>query len=409
MNICEILINSLVYGGEGMGRLADGRAVFVPYVLPGERVRARLVEEKRGFARAALEEVLQASPRRITPRCPHFGTCGGCHFQHLEYSDQVQAKTEILKEQLERIAGLANPPLRPLVAAPSPWQYRNTIQFHLTPAGQLGFQRAGSHEVIPISECHLMEGALNDLWPQLDFEADSGIQRVELRLGADDNLLIALESDDPQPPEFSMDLPVSAVHLSPAGPLLLGGDDFTIFEVLGRPFRVSAESFFQVNTRQAEALVRHLLEILPVPPGGTLVDVFCGVGLFSAFLAPRAGRLIGIELSPAACQDFAANLDEFDHVELYEGAAEIVLPALQAKIDTMVVDPPRAGLEPRALDAIVRLAPPALAYISCDPATLARDARRLLAAGYHLDHITPFDLFPQTYAVESISLFTRSG
>ena len=409
MNICEILINSLVYGGEGMGRLADGRAVFVPYVLPGERVRARLVEEKRGFARAALEEVLQASPRRITPRCPHFGTCGGCHFQHLEYSDQVQAKTEILKEQLERIAGLANPPLRPLVAAPSPWQYRNTIQFHLTPAGQLGFQRTGSHEVIPISECHLMEGALNDLWPQLDFEADSGIQRVELRLGADDNLLIALESDDPQPPEFSMDLPVSAVHLSPAGPLLLGGDDFTIFEVLGRPFRVSAESFFQVNTRQAEALVRHLLEILPVPPGGTLVDVFCGVGLFSAFLAPRAGRLIGIELSPAACQDFAANLDEFDHVELYEGAAEIVLPALQAKIDTMVVDPPRAGLEPRALDAIVRLAPPALAYISCDPATLARDARRLLAAGYHLDHITPFDLFPQTYAVESISLFTRSG
>ena len=390
-----------------MGRLADGRAVFMPYALPGERVRARIVEEKRGFARAVVEEVLTPSPDRIQPRCIHFGVCGGCHLQHLPYERQMEVKSSVLAEQLVRIAGIVQPPMRPLVPSPDPWHYRNAVQFHITPDGKLGYLRAGTHEIIPIQECHLMQGALNDLWPQLVFERGSGIQQVELRLGTEDDLLVALHSTESQPPEFEIDLPVSAVHLSKAGLVVLAGDDHLLIDVLGRTFHVSAESFFQVNTAIAEALVNHLLEILPIPPNGTVMDVYSGVGLFSAFLAPRAGRLVAIELSPSACQDFAINLDEFEHVELYEGAAEDILPELKIHVDAVVVDPPRSGLERAALDALIQLAAPAIAYVSCDAATLARDARRLIAAGYQLNQVTPFDLFPQTYAVESISLFTK--
>jgi 23S rRNA (uracil1939-C5)-methyltransferase len=407
MNEIDVELTALVYGGDAMGRLPDGRAVFVPYGLPGELVRVRLVEEKRGHARAELVSVLRPSPERIEPRCAHFGMCGGCHYQHLPYERQLAVKTAILREQLERIAGIANPPLNAPVPAPAPWYYRNTVQFSLTPQGQVGYQRAGSHDVVAITECHLPEAPLNDLWPQLAFEAETGIQRVELRLGMEDDLLVTLESDDPQPPEFEVDLPVSAVHLGPAGPLVLAGDDYTVIAVHDRPFRVSAGAFFQVNTAQAEAMVSHLLAILPLRAGSTLLDIYCGAGLFSAFFAPRVARLVAIELSPAACRDFVANLDEFENVELYEGAAEVILPSLKLKADVAIVDPPRSGLDRAALDALIKLAPATLAYVSCDPSTLARDARRLLQAGYRLTQITPFDLFPQTYAVESISLFEQ--
>jgi 23S rRNA (uracil1939-C5)-methyltransferase len=174
---------------------------------------------------------------------------------------------------------------------------------------------------------------------------------------------------------------------------------------LGREFRVSAGSFFQVNTVMADKMVQHLLDKLPLP-ARTVLDVYCGAGLFSAFLAPRCERLIGIESSPSACEDFAANLDEFDHVELYEGMAEDVIPLLEMEQPIVLVDPPRAGVEVRALDGIQQLAPQTIAYVSCDPSTLARDTARLIAGGYRLVEVTPFDLFPQTYHIESISIFT---
>jgi len=187
----------------------------------------------------------------------------------------------------------------------------------------------------------------------------------------------------------------------------MAGETFLPMEVNGRVFRVSAPSFFQVNTAMAEKMVSYLLETLPLSSETTLLDVYCGVGLFSAFFAPRVGRLIGIESSAAACEDFAANLDEFDSVELYEAPAEIALPALEANPDVAVVDPPRAGLDRRALDALIRLAPSILAYVSCDPSTLARDAARLSKGGYRLESLAFFDLFPQTYHIETISIFRR--
>ena len=406
--IFEISLTAAAYGGEALGRLPDGRAVFVPFALPGETVRLRLVEEKRGYARAVLMEVLSPVAERIAPRCAHFGACGGCHYQHLPYPAQLALKASILDDQLKRIGGLASPNMRPAVASPKIFNYRNHIQFHLASNGRLGFFDARAQYVFPVQECHLPEEAICLLWPQLDFEAIPEIERVGLRLGSEDDLQLILESQDLTPPEMLIeDLPISAVHLSPAGTLVLAGSESIFMEVLGRRFQVSAGSFFQVNTPVAAAMVEHLLDCLPLDTSSTILEVYCGVGLFSAFLAGRCGRLVGVESSPKACEDFAANLDEFDHVALYEAPAEIVLPHLDLNPDVILVDPPRAGIDRRALDGLLAMQAPLVVYVSCDPSTLGRDARRLSAAGYRLKQVTPFDLFPQTYHIESISVWEK--
>lgn len=409
-----LTLTKFTYGGETLSRLPDGRAVFVPYAMPGEEVRVRLVEERRRYTRAELLEVINPSPERITPCCNHFGVCGGCHYQHMPYETQLEAKAAILRDQLERIGKLVDPPVQAMVPSTNTTHYRNHVQFHLSTEGYLGYHLTRSQEVLVIQECHLPEPLLDQVWPQLDFEAIPGLERVGLRLGMGNDVQLILESSDLEPPELSVqDLPVSVVHLSPAGSLVLAGSEAVFIEVLGRPFRVCAGSFFQINTPMAGVMVEYLVERLSLyrtlSPDTTLIDVYSGVGLFSAFLAPRVGRLVGIEADSSASEDFVINLDEFDNVELYEAPAEIVLPQLDIKPDVILVDPPRAGIDRVAMDGLLVLEAPLVVYVSCDPATLGRDARRLLAGGYRLEEITPFDLFPQTYHIESISFWTRES
>lgn len=403
----DLVLEKLTYGGDAMGRLPDNRAVFVPFGLPGERVRVRLVEEKKNFARGEIVELLEPLPDRIAAKCRHFGECGGCHYQNLPYEKQLQAKTDILIDQLKRIGKIETPPVKPMVACPNPWNYRNHVQFSLDRNGKLGFQAPNSNKVIPIEECHLPETSVNDLWPQLDFEPETDVERVSLRLGMDDDLMLVLESDSPEPPDLEIEAGVSIAHVYEGNAVIIAGSDHILMRVLGREFKVSAASFFQVNTVMAGKMVEHLLANLPISPTTTLLDVYCGVGLFSAFLASKCGRVIGIESSESSCGDFAVNLDEFDNVELYEDEAEAVIPQLEAKPDIVLVDPPRAGLDKAVVDGILKLGPRLIAYVSCDPSTLARDAARLVNGGYKLREVTPFDLFPQTYHIESISLFER--
>lgn len=416
-SLVELDIITLVYGGDALGRLADGRAVFMAGGLPGERVRARLTEQKARFARAELVEVLIPSPERVTPRCTHAVECGGCHYMHIAYPAQLRFKTEILRDQLSRIAGISDPPVAPMIASPQEWGYRNTVQFHLNADGRLGFQEPGTHTVAPVTDCALCVPAIAEAWPLLDFTDETGrtaagLQRVQLRAGAEDDLLLVLESNDPTPPPFSIETPMNVVFIGPGGfaenaPLVLAGDDYLVMRAGGRDFRVSAGSFFQINTPQAEQMLAYLLETLPLSPYELALEVYAGVGMFSAFLAPRMGRLVAVEAAPSAVDDFAVNLDEFDHVELYAGFAEDVLPGLDFTPNLVLVDPPRAGLALPALDALIRMGAPTLAYISCDPATLARDVKRLLAAGYHLQSVQPFDMFPQTYHIECVVLMTK--
>jgi len=402
----QVTPTKFTYGGEVMARLSDGRAVFIPYALPGETVCIRLVEDKPRYARAELVEVLDPAPERIPPKCPHFTKCGGCHYQHIPYQEQLKAKKAVLQDQLRRIGKFENAPVQDIVPSPAHWNYRNFIQFHLSPEGKLGFQAPHSKRVIPIQECHLPDELINTIWPLLELNFIPGLERVGLRSGeGDEDALLILESSDPHPFEFSVDFPLSAVHLGPGGHLVLSGDEFTILEVGGFPFVVSAGAFFQVNTAQAEQMVTHLLENLPISPSTILADVYCGGGLFSAFLAPEVEKLIGIETSPVAAEDFMYNLADFPNVAFYEAPAENVLPHLELTPDVILVDPPRGGLARAALDGILALKPKTLAYVSCDPSTLARDALRLTQGGFQLKQVTPFDMFPQTYHIESISIF----
>lgn len=402
-----ITLDKYLYGGESLGRLPDGRAVFVPYGLSGEVVQVRITEDKERYARAELLEVVEKAQERVTPRCKHYGECGGCHYQHMSYPAQLKAKQTVLRDQLQRIGGLQDTPVSDVVPSPDAWNYRNHVQFHQGEDGRLGFQAANSNRVVAIEECHLPRPVLNQLWPNLDMESLPGLLRLGLRLGAGDEIMLVLESESDEAYEFNVDFPIAAVQIGQEQVHILS-EGYTLFmTVLGREFRVSADAFFQVNTGVAGEMVQHLLDNLPLTPQTTLLELYCGVGLFSAFFAPRVGRLVGVESHPGAVRDFEANLETFDHVELYEAEAEYVLPELEMPPQVVVVDPPRAGLHKSVLDGVLRLRPDVLAYISCDPATLARDAKRLKKGGYHLSQVTPFDMFPHTYHIESISLWHK--
>ena len=327
-DLLTVKLEKLTYGGDALGHLSDGRAVFVPFGLPGETVSLRILEEKRGHVRAELVEVLEASPERSVPVCKHYGTCGGCHYQHMAYPAQLSAKTGILRDQLIRIGKIENPPVEAMIPSPAELNYRNHVQFHLTAEGRLGYVDVTGRNVLPVMECHLPEAALNEVWPRLEFEPGLGLERVALRLGEDDSILLTLESEQADMPGLELEADLSVVHLSGGDPVVMAGENHLVMTVNGRRFHISAGSFFQVNTAMAGKMVNHLLECLPAGAESTLLDVYCGVGLFSAFFAGRVGRLVGIEAAPSACGDFAINLDEYNNVELYEAAAEEALPVL---------------------------------------------------------------------------------
>jgi 23S rRNA (uracil1939-C5)-methyltransferase len=405
----EVRSTTCVYGGDALARLPDGRAVFIPYALPEELLRIRLVEEKERYARGKISEIITPSPHRIEPRCPHYKECGGCQYQHIPYQEQLRIKETILADQLRRVGKIDSPPVKPIQPSPSQWNYRNHIQFHIAEDGRPGFLKHRSNEIVTIQECHLPEESLNQIWPSFNLEYIPGLDRISLRSGEEGtDTLILLESQGQEPFEFSVDLPLSAVLKGPGGEIILSGDDFTIIPVLDFPFVVSAGSFFQTNTRVAENLVTHLLEVLPLEDAICL-DVYCGVGLFSAFLAPRAKKVIGVESSPSACEDFLYNLSEFKNVELFDLPAEDVIPDLALSPEIILLDPPRAGLSKSVLDGVAGLGPDLIVYISCDPATLARDIHRFNNKGYLLKESAPFDMFPQTYHIESISLLQRAS
>jgi 23S rRNA (uracil1939-C5)-methyltransferase len=402
-------MEKMVAGGDCLGRLPDGRAVFVPFVLPWELVRVELSEEKQRYARAKPVEVLTESPDRIAPRCIHFGECGGCQYQHLDYAKQITLKADLLRDQFLRIAHIENPPIQHFVPAPDPWHYRNNVQFHLGKNGELGFIHSDGEHLLIIEECHLPQPGINALWPQLDLGPESGVYRLGIRQDSFDDIMLILEGEDSTPPEFSEDIPVSAVYTPPDARLtVLAGDDLLVFTLLEHQFQVSARSFFQVNTVMAEKMIVHLLENLNLTENTHAIELYAGVGAFSAFIAPRVGQLTAIENSGSACHDFAINLDEFDNISLYEAQAEDVLPALDTPVDLLIMDPPRSGLAPAVHDALGNLQPKQIAYISCDPATLARDVKRILSHGYQLQSVTPFDLFPHTAHIESIVLLSNT-
>ena len=430
--IIELTLDGIAHGGEALGR-HDGKVIFVPYAIPGERVRVALVEERERWARARLTQVIAASPDRIEPPCPYFGPdcCGGCHWQHIAYERQAALKGEIVADQLRRLGRIAQPAVTDVLVLAEPalqaagsaaehepagdasvlaFGYRNHAQFALTPECALGFRRAASHQVIAVEHCLLLHERLAELHAALDV-AWPGLSGVSLRAGVNaGDALILFESADRTAPELEINLPAACALLTPAGVLPLIGEPWLAEEITGRRYRVSAESFFQVNTPGAEALVELVWGYLDPQPSDVLLDAYCGVGLFALALADAAGEVIGIESSPSACEDFAHNASDCPTIALHEGAVEEVLPALRGqgqRVDLAVMDPPRAGAGPQVIEELAALTPRRIAYVSCDPATLARDAVHLTAAGYRLHQAQPVDIFPQTCHVETVALWER--
>ncbi|MFN8474814.1 MAG: class I SAM-dependent RNA methyltransferase [Anaerolineae bacterium] len=425
MDTITVQLTAMAHGGAALGRAAD-KTIFVPYALPGERVEARIVEDHGRWANAELARILTPSPDRVAPPCPHFGSgdpdvrgapdpdptlakgCGGCQWQHIDYAAQLRLKQAIVKDQFARVGKLPDVEVRRTIGMDEPWFYRNHVQMRLAEDGRLGFRALREHTVVPIEQCYIMAPDVRSLWQSLEMdfpELRQAILRADM--GVDDRLVL-LTTDFDELPELEVDFPVSInLELRDGQVVNLVGAPWLMAHIAGRDYRVSAEAFFQVNTAMAETLVRLVREALRPRADYTLLDLYAGVGLFGLALADEAGEVVAVEESPAAVADWRVNAADLDNVSLYEGRVEDILPRLNRAFDLAVLDPPRAGVERRALDALAGMQPRRIAYVSCDPATLARDARGLVERGYRIQYVQPVDMFPQTWHIECVAFFTR--
>ena len=405
----ELELTAMAHGGSALGR-HEGRVIFVPYTIPGETVRVELVEARTRWGRGRLLEILDPSPHRVEPPCPYFGPekCGGCHFQQISYEAQAEYKRDVVVDQLARLGGLHDANVQEIIGAAQPWAYRNHAQFSTTTEGQLGFLTADTHHVVPVEECLVLDPLLDELRAALDMEWPE-LHRLSLRCGsATGDRMAVFELNQYEDFDIEVDFAVSCVILLADGEaVVLMGNAYLEEQVAGRDYRISANSFFQVNTAGAEALVALVQQALAPTSSDTLLDLYCGVGLFGLSLADQVERVLGVEADPSAAADFRHNARGMDHVELIEGKAQSVLPRIKEPVDLLLLDPPRSGAGQGIIDQVAHLKPRRIAYVSCDPATLARDARHLGESGFLLQEVQPVDLFPQTYHVEAVALFAR--
>jgi 23S rRNA (uracil1939-C5)-methyltransferase len=406
--VFEITIDAMRHDGQGVGR-HHGKATFVYGTIPGERVRVRVIEDHSRWSRAELLRVLDPSPDRVEPPCPYFGACGGCHWQHIAYPVQLAFKQQIVTRQLQRTGHIAAPAVRSTRGMAEPWHYRNHAQFALTATGALGFRAAHSHDIVAIDHCMLLHPLLDELHDALDVEWVE-LERLSLRAGINTGeQMVVFEPKQDLFPAIEVDMPVSCVlHLPDGSDVALVGDT-AYRELLGdRPYLVSAGSFFQVNTLQAEVLLAQVHDYLDLDESDVLLDVYCGVGTLGLSMADQVARVIGIEESPSAIWDARVNAEDDPAVTLIEGRAEQVMGQIDDRVTKVVIDPPRQGCKPEVIEALIGLAPRRLVYVSCDPTTFARDAHALVDGGYALREVLPVDMFPQTHHIEVVSLWLRA-
>ncbi len=408
----ELVLDGITHGGEAVGRLPDGKACFVPYAIPGERVRVVVTEQRKRWARARLVAVVEASPDRVAAPCPYFGPerCGGCELQHIDPAAQSALKRRIITEQLQRIGKIADPPVAETVTV-RPFGYRNRARFGVDAQGRLGFRRAGSHDLVPIDRCLLLEPEVQALREEAG-DGWRGTEEVVVRASAEGNrAIVVTPGPGGLPPLPAGDAPVALVNFEPArrrgGSGALRGDPALCERVEGvGTFRVSPTSFFQASREGAAVLARLVRAAAAVRPGETALDLHAGVGLFAAVLAGEGASVMAIEADPVAAEDARANLP--DGVEVLTDDVETVVARLAAEgsyRDVVVLDPPRRGAGSKLCQAMAGLDPRVIVYVSCDPAALARDAALLAHEGYVLASAVPVDQFAQTAQIETVATF----
>jgi 23S rRNA (uracil1939-C5)-methyltransferase len=442
----ELVVDDLAFGGEAVGRV-DGYVVFVRGGLPGDRLRVTVTETRGRYGRGTIEAVLTPSPDRVEPPCQYFGRCGGCRLQHLAYPAQLAFKEKQVRDCLTRLGGLPPFELRPIVAAPETYGYRNKMEFTIAgPGPVVGLHAAERYDVVlDIERCLLQSETMNALLdefrrqvrerdlPVWDPRSERGLLRfVTVREGrrtgeAMVNVVAAapdVQAVMPVAEALKARVPATAgvllnvndkkasVAIGSEEHLLLGGDQIT--ESLdGVSFQISANSFFQTNTVQAERLFAIVAEACALRGHETVLDLYSGTGAISLLLARRATRVYGVELSAAAVADAGRNAraNGIENCTFLPGEVRHVLPVLMregVRADVIVADPPRAGFHPKALAAMAALAPERIVYVSCNPATLARDVGDLVRQGYRLEWVQPVDMFPQTPHIEAVARLSRA-
>jgi 23S rRNA (uracil1939-C5)-methyltransferase len=402
-DILELVVEDIAFGGDGVAR-HERFVVFVPFTIPSERVRARVTTVKKNFASAQLLEVLAPSPHRVAPPCPHFGAkaqplpCGGCQYQHIEYSRQLEVKSAQICESLRRIGGIEHPPLEKMIPSPRAYGYRNKITLHRR-GNRIGYLAADNATLLDIETCPLADAALNDALGKL--RASRAARHdcdVTLRHCSDNQVITVTE---------------------------VGGASRTTWVeeiVMDRKLKLPPAAFFQVNAELTPTMVRLAREMFVGRKCRALVDAYCGVGLFALFLAEHAESVVGIESDALAIQAAQFNAERLGlkNCSFSRGSVESLLPKTLAKSNPeetcVLLDPPRAGCESSVLEAILKTRPKQIIYISCNPPALARDLKKLLGhppvaadvrrqnpqnppshvGGYKLTRIVPLDMFPQT-------------
>jgi len=418
-----VQIEKPIYGGAFLARV-EGKAVIVPMALPGEQARVRVVEEKRGYATAEVEEIVAAAPERVVPKCKHFGACGGCQYQHADYAAQLNYKRSILRETLER--GGVRAPEEIAVLAGKPWAYRNRIRVGFDAEGRAGYRERRSHALIGIEECpiaapllvraamaagELVRGLPVRLRPQeialfCDAQETALLPSVVTSGGATrwfEEFAQALAERVPE--TKGVELAIEGGNGRAAGSIARWGASSLPYRAAGFDYRVDQGAFFQVNRWLVDGLVDCVTNGLR---GGLAWDLFAGVGLFARRLAERFERVTAVEAALGAMAALEENLQGVSATAEKSTTVEFLRRAGRSKQpELIVVDPPRMGLGVETTELIGQIAAPRMVYVSCDPATLARDLRTLLGAGYAIERITLADLFPQTFHLETVVALRR--
>ena len=442
----EIKIDNLGMNGEGIGRI-EGFTMFVPGALPSEKIRIKAVKVGKAYGYGKLLEVVESSSHRVRPSCQYAGHCGGCQLQHMSYSLQLDFKKQLVKDAIERIGGLEDVIIHDTIGMEEPWRYRNKMQF---PVGMLkdklaiGFYAPRSHNIIDMDSCHIQHG-INDNIIKLvrDFMSDFNIKpydesihhgiirHVVSKIGFQSREVMAiivtngdiLPHKDKLIQRLRREVPgivsiVQNINSQKTNVILgkknvvLWGKDHIMDSIGNLKFKISPLSFFQVNPLQTAVLYNKAVEYANLTGNEDVIDAYCGIGTISLFMAQRARKVYGIEVIAQAIEDAKINASENDihNVEFIVGQAEVVVPDMAKgglKPDVVVVDPPRKGCDPKLLDAVIHAQPKRMVYVSCNPATLARDLRYLSERGYKAVEVQPVDMFPQTAHVETVCLISK--
>ncbi|KMK75276.1 23S rRNA (uracil(1939)-C(5))-methyltransferase RlmD [Alkalihalobacillus pseudalcaliphilus] len=445
-DVLNVHIEDLTHEGAGVAKI-EGYALFIPEALPGEEVEVKVIKTNKGYGFAKLVNVITESPNRVEPPCPIFRQCGGCQIQHLSYEAQLVMKQKQVKDVLERIGGIYDVPVHPTLGMEEPWQYRNKSQ---VPFGEkdgeliAGFYQKRSHNIIDMDSC-IIQQEENDLAVQevksiaarygiraYDEEKHRGtLRHVVVRQGKKTGeMMIVLVTRGKELPnkknvidDIRESLPSVTSIVQNVNPKrtnvifgettsVLWGEEY-IHDYIGDiRFAISARSFYQVNPEQTKVLYDKALEYADLRGHETVIDAYCGIGTISLFLAQKAKKVLGVEIVPEAISDAKQNarINGFDHVDFAVGEAEKVIPwwyAQGVRADVLVVDPPRKGCDAELLETILAMKPERVVYVSCNPATLARDLKVLEAGGYRTKEVQPVDMFPQSTHVECCSLLIR--